>query len=113
MYYDIAIDRFWGTKDINQLVAYPLEYYLDGSEKEIDGLCKTLRDRGAKYNRIVRSKAGSSQMYVYGGPALSERRSVVKKKTKDNVRTSPSFLLENEYTNLRWLGQRDWTKYGR
>jgi hypothetical protein len=85
VFYDIMIERFWGTKDISQLACYPLEYYMDGSEKEIDGLCKQLRDRGAKYNKIVRSKAGASQMYIYNGPALSERRSVVRKEGKDQV----------------------------
>ena len=87
VYYEIPVELFWGTKDIGQLPCYPLEYYQDGNEKEIDSLCNTLRVRGEKYNRIVRSKAGASQMYVYGGPALSERRSVVKKKGKDVRRT--------------------------
>ncbi|PMD53937.1 P-loop containing nucleoside triphosphate hydrolase protein [Hyaloscypha bicolor E] len=90
VFYDINIDRYWGTKDISQLPCYPLEYYMDGSEKEIEILCKSLQDRGAKYNKIVRSPSGASQMYIYNGPALSERRSVVRKDSKDQ---------ENDNTN--------------
>jgi hypothetical protein len=96
VFYDINIDRYWGTKDISQLPCYPLEYYMDGSEKEIESLCKSLQDRGAKYNRIVRSPSGASQMYIYNGPALSERRSVVKKDSKDqasSISTDWSFLF--------------------
>jgi len=85
VFYDIMIDRFWGTKDISQLACYPLEYYMDGSEKEIEKLCKEIRERGAKYNRIVRTKSGASQMFIHNGAALSERRSVVKKDRKDTV----------------------------
>jgi hypothetical protein len=87
VFYDINIERFWGTKDIGQLPCYPLEYYMDGSEKEIERLCKDLRERGAKYNRIVRSPSGAKQMFMYHGPALSERRSVVKRERKDQVST--------------------------
>jgi hypothetical protein len=85
VYYQIPIERFWGTKDINQIPCYPLEYYSDGTEEQIEAFCISQRARGAKYNRIVRSQPGSSQMYVYDGPALSERRSVVKKSNRDNV----------------------------
>jgi hypothetical protein len=60
VFYDITINRFWGTKDISQLACYPLESYMDGSEKEIESLCKDLRQRGLKYDKIVRSKTGAS-----------------------------------------------------
>ncbi len=85
VFYDIMIDRFWGTKDISQLACYPIQYYMDGSEKEIEKLTMELRERGAKYNKIVRSKSGASQMFNHNGPALSERRSVVKKERKEVV----------------------------
>lgn len=87
VFYDIMIDRFWGTKDISQLACYPLEYPMDGSEKEIDSLCKNLKERGMRYSKIVRSKTGASQMYFYDGPAVSERRSVVRKMEKYQVST--------------------------
>ena len=97
VFYDINIERFWGTKDIGQLPCYPLEYYMDGSEKEIERLCKDLRERGAKYNRIVRSPSGAKQMFMYNGPALSERRSVVKRERKDQVSTA-SVKLSGSYS---------------
>ena len=87
VFYDITINRFWGTKDISQLACYPLD-----SEKEINSLRENLKERGKKYNRIVKSKTGASQMYMYDGPALSERRSVVRKRGKDQVST---FFLWN------------------
>ena len=87
MFYDITINRFWGTKDISQLACYPLD-----SEKEINSLRENLKERGKKYNRIVKSKTGASQMYMYDGPALSERRSVVRMRGKDQVST---FFLWN------------------
>ena len=87
VFYDIMINRFWGTKDISQLACYPLVYYMDGVDEEIQSLCDNLRERGKKYNRIVKSKTGASQMYMYDGPALSERRSVVSKRGKDQVST--------------------------
>jgi hypothetical protein len=85
VYYWLIIERFWGTKPINQLFCYPLEYYKDRSKGEIEEFCKVIRDRGAKYNKIVRSKSGATQMYMYDGVALSERRSVIKARVRDTV----------------------------
>jgi hypothetical protein len=95
VFYDITINRFWGTKDISQLACYPLENYMDRSEKEINSLRENLKERGLKYNRIVKSKTGASQMYIYDRPALSERRSVVRKRGKDQVSTS--FLWNRDF----------------
>jgi hypothetical protein len=77
VYYFLAIDRFWGTKDIDQLFCYPLQYHKEDTKEEF---CKSIRARGVRYNDIVRSKAGATQMYKYDGAALSERRSVIRKK---------------------------------
>lgn len=87
VYYWLSIERFWGTKPVNQLFCYPLEYYGDGTEKEREEFCKTIRARGTKYNKIVRSKSGATQMYIYNGAALSERRSVIKARINDTVRS--------------------------
>jgi hypothetical protein len=40
-----------------------------------------------RYSKIARSKTGASQMYFFDGPAVSERRSVVRKKEKYQVST--------------------------
>lgn len=82
VYYFLSIDRFWGTKDISQLFCYPLQYHKDESPED---LCKMLRARGSRYNKIVRSKPGATQMYLYDGVALTERRNVIKPK-RDTVR---------------------------
>ncbi|EED20799.1 26S protease regulatory subunit, putative [Talaromyces stipitatus ATCC 10500] len=84
VYFFLSIDRFWGTKDINQLFCYPLQYHKDESP---DDLCRMLRERGSLYNKIVRSKPGATQMYLYNGVALAERRNVIKPK-RDTIRMS-------------------------
>jgi hypothetical protein len=81
VYYFLPIERYWGTKDIDQLFCYPLQYHNDDKEE----LCKSIIARGERYNAIVRSEAGATQMYKYDGPALSERRSVIRKK-RESVR---------------------------
>jgi len=82
VYYFLSIERFWGTKDIGQLFCYPLQYHKDESPED---LCRVLRARGSRYNKIVRSKPGATQMYLYDGVALTERRNTIKPK-RDTVR---------------------------
>ena len=92
VYYFLPIDKFQGTKPINQLGTkdnqinvYPLKYHKEGTKEDQEELCKMLQQRGAKYNKIVRSKPGATQMYAYNGDALSDRRSVIRSKESDSV----------------------------
>lgn len=78
----LSIDRFWGTKDIDQLFCYPIQYHKDESPEE---LRRVIRERGEKYSKIVRSKPGATQMYMYNGIALAERRNVIKP-NRDTIR---------------------------
>ena len=77
VWYLLPIDKFRGTKDINQLPCYPIKYYKEGTSGGEAELRKQLKARGARYNRIVRSEPGATQMYSYKGEAVSDRRSVI------------------------------------
>ena len=84
-YYGIEIEKFQGTKRVNELAAYPLEYYdapkdLYTNEEE---LCAMLVNRGCKYNKIVRGPKGASQMYQYDGDALADRRNIIQENSMD------------------------------
>ena len=85
VYYNLPIDKFRGTKDINQLPCYPLEYYKNGTPEEIAEFCNTLKKRGVKYKEIVRSRPGATQMYSYNGEAVSISRSIIKSMDRNEV----------------------------
>ena len=90
MYYFLPIEMFRGTKDINQLPCYPIKYHKGGANEDEEGLCKELKARGAKYNKIVRSRPGATQMYSYNGEAVSDKRNVIR-------------LIETEAVSIRSL----------
>jgi len=75
VYYWSKIAQYWGTKAVNQLAYYPLNFLEDAKREE---LCKLMRERGERYIKIVRGRSGATQMYIYEGLALSERRSVIR-----------------------------------
>lgn len=85
IYYYLPIDRFRGTKDTNQLPCYTIKYHKGGSSDDEEELCKKLKIRGAKYNKIVRSKPGATQMYSYNGETVSDTRSVIRPTENDAV----------------------------
>ena len=87
IYYSLPIEKFRGTKDIDALPCYPLKYHKTGNseEGEGEGIRKTLRERGAKYNKIVRSRPGATQMYEYKGEAVSNRQNIIKSTDNDEV----------------------------
>lgn len=95
VYFWLGIEKFSGTKDINQLACYPLKYHKTDQE----GLKKTLEERGIKYDKIVRSKTGAKQMYAYNGEALSERRNAIRLSDEDTVR-NPSHFKSITYENF-------------
>lgn len=82
VYYCLPIKRFRGTKDINELLCYPVKYHKDGS---IENLFAKTRDRGAKYKRIVQSKPGATQMHAYNGNAISESQQIIRSADDDSV----------------------------
>ncbi|KAL9118250.1 MAG: hypothetical protein Q9187_005206 [Circinaria calcarea] len=70
VYYWLDIEKFRGTKGINLLPCYPIKYHKDGTSEDEEELLKVLKMRGAKYNKIVRSGPGSTQMYSYKGAGV-------------------------------------------
>jgi hypothetical protein len=85
VHYLLPIERFRGTKNINKLLCYPVDYHKDGSEKEREELFAAARERGAKYNKFVRRKPGATQMYAYDGEALSESQQILRSAEDDLV----------------------------
>ena len=82
VYYSIAIDKFRGTKPINELICYPTKYYNDESAdakiKTESDLLESLIIRGRSYEKTVKGPKGASQMYQYNGEALADRRNAIK-----------------------------------
>ena len=80
VYYSISIERFRGTKAVNELICYPIKYYKDeaGQYKSEEDLCNMLLERGRKYNKIVRGPKGATQMHQYKGNALADRRNAIR-----------------------------------
>ena len=88
VYYALTIEKFRGTKDINQLECYPIEYYKDAAgEYNKAALCKTIKERGKKYVTYVKCKQGAAQMHTHSGNAVSERRNAIKTDNEDDRRS--------------------------
>ena len=94
VYFWIQIKKFRGTRDISQLECYPCKFH-KGDEEEF---MSTLRKRGAKYNRIVRSKDGATQMRHYEGDALSDQRNAIKSSDESTV-TNPLSIKKTSDTD--------------
>lgn len=85
-FYSISIERFIGTKAINELVCYPLKYYKgDLTFRDEQDLRENLIKRGSKYNTTVRGRKGAQQMYEYHGDALPDKRNVNWRAENDQV----------------------------
>ena len=69
VYYLLKFERFRGTKPINELVYYPLEF--DPNKEEI---CAKVKERSEKYVTAVSAKTGAAQMFTYKGDAYGDRR---------------------------------------
>ena len=85
----IRVDRFRGTRDISQLDCYPFNYH-KGNKDEFMSM---LQKRGAKYNEIVRSKDGATQMRSYKGDALSDQRNAIKISDESTVSNLLNFYV--------------------
>lgn len=112
IYYWLSIERFSGTKDINQLSCFPIQYYKTDQVQ----LRKMLGDRGLRYHDIVQSKPGASQMYAYNGYALSNGQNAIKFVNESFVRISSlhaSIANENsvQYKNSRSRNDESDGKY--
>jgi hypothetical protein len=90
VYYSIEIERFRGTKSINELACYPLKYYQDENSaiKNEGELIRSLVNRGKTYDKIVRGPKGAKQMYAYNGDALADQRHIIRQNKNEQVRTS-------------------------
>lgn len=86
-YYDISIDKFRGTKLVNELLCYPSLYYKDENAviKTEEALLTKLAERGQKYDKIVRGPKGAGQMFEYNGDALADRRNVIIQRDNERV----------------------------
>lgn len=67
--YEFEFEKFVGSKAINTLPCYPLEYYKDGNEDEIKALENTLEERGRKFRELCIAERGK-QMFSYSGKVL-------------------------------------------
>ncbi|MCJ1252166.1 hypothetical protein MMC30_009405 [Trapelia coarctata] len=105
VYHFLYIDKFSGTKDINQLTYYPLEYYKKGAEDREEHITM-LRKRGEKYDKIVRSTTGATQMYAYKGDALSDKRNAIQS-TKGNIDNDRQSRYDDEDRNPSGLSKED------
>jgi len=78
VYHNIAIERFRGTKPINELTCYPAGASqirsADSEAFDLSQLFRVLVERGKKYEKIVKSLQGASQMFDYHSKALSHER---------------------------------------
>lgn len=72
VYYRLTIERFRGSKPINELEYYPLEFALNKEEL----LAKT-KERSAKYVKYISVKPGASQKFTYKGDAYGDRRKAI------------------------------------
>jgi hypothetical protein len=78
-YYRLKFERFRGTKPINDLPFYPVEFDPDKEE-----VCADIRRRSEQYIKAVLVKAGASQMFTYVGNAYGDRRKVLASADEDD-----------------------------
>jgi hypothetical protein len=92
VYHNIAIERFRGTKPINELTCYPAGAYqmrsADSEASDLSQLFRALVERGKKYEKFVKSLQGASQMFNYHGKALSHERDFMGRNNDDMVYVS-------------------------
>jgi hypothetical protein len=85
--FDFPIEKFRGTKEINSLFCYPVEYYKDENGKGFDeSLMKDCIKIGEEFERLCTVKKGAGQMFQYDGLALSSRGSITRAPLGDQVR---------------------------
>jgi hypothetical protein len=103
VFYNLAIENFRGTKEINQLECYPINYY-DGGPGGIQetDLRETLIKRGEKYISLTKLRPGSEQMYIHRGPAVSEQRNALRSEDEDEDQD----LLEENQNEDRRINKR-------
>ena len=80
VFYLLRFERFRGTKSINELPFYPVEFHTGKEE-----LLKVIRKRGVHYMNYVQCKPGASQMFTYVGNAYGDRRKVLASSDEDMV----------------------------
>ena len=68
--YDFKIEAFSGTKSINTLDHYPLEYYRNEQQ-----LRNRLMVRGKKYRELCICKSGA-QLFSYNGPCIEGQKGI-------------------------------------
>lgn len=95
-WYPFRMEKFKGTKEINTLECYPLEYHQNEIPEHEDGrgtsttspLRESLIKRGRLFNDLCRVPKGAKQMFDYDDYVLWSRfgRGALSK-TKRNVRT--------------------------
>ena len=66
------IEKFPGTKSIETLPCYPLQYYRDTETQA--GLKSELIERGKEFERYCKTKPGTHQRFDYRGRVISSER---------------------------------------
>ena len=88
VYYELSIDKFRGTKDINELECFPIMYYKNAAgEYNKEELCQTITAREKKYVEYVNCPQGATQMHSHDGNAVSERRNAIKTEDDEDYRS--------------------------
>lgn len=67
--YEFEFEKFAGSKPINSLPCYPLDFYKNGDRNEIKDLVNSLMDRGRAFRELC-SAAKGKQMFSYTGKVL-------------------------------------------
>ena len=98
-YFEIEIEHFRGTKPVNDLPCYPLDYYeaVEGPYRTKEDLRKMLIARGKKFYQIAKTPKGARQMYSHEGTALLERQGGV----GDKVNSDKSLSLIDRLLSLK------------
>jgi hypothetical protein len=101
--YKFEFEAFAGSKAINTLPCYPLDYYTgEGCEDDLEALKARLVDRGRKFREFCIAGKGK-QMFTYKGIALSHGAGINTIGQATNVCTYPTKVTI--YRMLTYLPQ--------
>ncbi len=67
--YVFEFEKFAGSKPINSLPCYPLDFYMNGNRNETKELEESLMNRGSRFRELCSAGKGK-QMFSYTGKVL-------------------------------------------
>lgn len=72
VFYPLIFERFRGTRPINELEYYPVDF-----DPDKEALLARINDRSVRFINAIRVKPGSSQMFTYHGDIYGDRRKTI------------------------------------